>query len=89
MVYIKVKGLKDSNFIDFNNSQKLLIKNNELSISNEKWYRKFSEGNIAIKKEYYTLIVTANKCIPIYENNVFMDTKPYTLKNGVIIDDRL
>lgn len=40
-VYIKVKGLKDSNLIDFNNLQKLLIKNNELSISNEKWYRNF------------------------------------------------
>jgi len=31
----------------------------------------------------------ANKRIPIYENNVFVDTKPYTLKNGVIIDDGL
>jgi hypothetical protein len=87
--YIKVKGLKDSKFIDFNSLQKLLIKNNELSISNEKWYRNFSEGNITIKEELYTLIATANKRIPIYENNVFVDTKPYTLKNGVIIDDGL
>lgn len=39
--YIKVKGLKDSKFIDFNSLQKLLFKNNELSISNEKWYRNF------------------------------------------------
>jgi len=39
--YIKVKGLKDSKFIDFNSLQKLLIKNNKLSISNEKWYRNF------------------------------------------------
>ena len=39
--YIKVKGLKDSQIIEFKSLQKLLIKNNELSISNEKWYRKF------------------------------------------------
>ena len=39
--YIKVKGLKDSKLLDFNSLQKLLIKNNELSISNEKWYRNF------------------------------------------------
>ena len=39
--YIKVKGLKYSKFKDFNSLQKLLIKNNELSISNEKWYRNF------------------------------------------------
>jgi hypothetical protein len=39
--HIKVKGLKDSKFIDFNSLQKLLIKNKELSISNAKWYRKF------------------------------------------------
>jgi len=87
--FIKVKGLKDSKLIDFNSLHKLLIKNNKLSISNEKWYRNFSEGEINIKEELYTLIVTANKRIPIYENNVFVDTKPYTLKNGVIIDDGL
>jgi hypothetical protein len=33
------------------------------------WYRNFSEGNITIKEELYTLILTANKRIPIYENN--------------------
>jgi len=46
-------------------------------------------GNITIKEELYTLIATANKRIPIYEINVFVDTKAYTLKNGVIIDDGL
>jgi len=49
-VYIKVKGLKDSNFIDFNKLQKLLIKNNELSISNEKWYRNFKRVILLLKK---------------------------------------
>jgi hypothetical protein len=39
--YLKVKALKDSKFLDFNNLQILLFKNNELSISNEKWYRIF------------------------------------------------
>jgi predicted membrane-bound dolichyl-phosphate-mannose-protein mannosyltransferase len=88
-IKVKVKGLKDSKFIGFNRLQKLLIKNNELSISNVKWYRNFSESNINIKEELYTLIVTANKRIPIYEKNVFVDTKHYTLKNSVIIDDEL
>lgn len=87
--YIKVKGLKDSKNIDINSLQNLLIKNSELSISNEKWYRNFAEGNITIKEELYTLMVTENKRIPIYENNTFVDTKPYTLRNGIIIDDEL
>jgi len=35
---------------------------------------------ILLKEGLYTLIATANKRIPVYENNVFVDTKPYTLK---------
>lgn len=87
--YIKVKGLKDSKNIDFNSLQNLLIKNSELSISNEKWYRNFSEGNITIKEELYTLMVTENKRIPIYEKNIFVDTKAYTLKTGIIMGGEL
>ena len=86
---IKVKGLKDSNLLDFNSLQNLLIKNSELSIFNEKWHRNFSEGNIDIKKEFYTLMVTGNKRIPIYENDLFINTKPYTLNKGIIVDDEI
>ena len=34
-------------------------------------------------------MVTENKRIPIYENNIFVDTKAYTLKNGIIMGGEL
>lgn len=80
--YVKVKCLK--NTISFSQLKPLLIKDTSLKIHQEKWYRNISEGKITIKDELYTLMVTENKRILIYdESNQFVNTKAITLINGI------
>jgi hypothetical protein len=80
--HLKVKGLKNPiNYIDL---YSLLIKNNQLKIAQDKWYRDIKKGNILIKNEIYTLMITDNKRQIIYDNNKFINTKPYKLINGEI-----
>jgi hypothetical protein len=83
---IKVKGLKN-NSLRFKDLLPLKNRNNSLKISNEKWYKNIEQGNISIKNEIYTLIMTDNKRKIIYDNNnQFVDTKAFKLENGVIKD---
>lgn len=82
--YVKAKGAK--NIISFSDLKTLLIKDNKLVISQEKWYKNLSEGNIQIKKELYTLMITDNKRQLIFDNNnQFIDSKPLKLKNNQVI----
>jgi hypothetical protein len=81
--YVKVKGLK--NPVSFNQLKPLLIKDANLKINPEKWYRNISEGNIKILPEIYTLMINNQKRSLIYDNtNKFVDTSPIILNNGNI-----
>ena len=81
--YVKVKGLK--NPVSFKQLKPLLIKDANLKINQEKWYRNISEGNIKILPEIYTLMINNQKRSLIYDyTNKFVDTKPITLNNGKI-----
>lgn len=80
-IVTKVKGLKDSN-IPFSLFQSLLNKNDsKVYISNEKWARSLSKGNIVVKDQLYELSATENKRTFVYNSfNTAIDTKPLVLK---------
>lgn len=59
----KVKGFK--NKVDYYDLKSLLIKNNKLSLPQDKWFKDLSLGNITIKNQDYTLVPTENKRILI------------------------
>ena len=81
--YVRVKGLK--NPVSFNQLKPLLIKDTNLKINQEKWYRNVSEGNIKIIPEIYTLMINNQKRTLIFDNkNKFIDTKPIILNDGKI-----
>jgi hypothetical protein len=82
--YVRIKGLK--NPISFNELKPLLIKEQSISIKQEKWYRNISKGNIQIKQEVYTLINNNLKRKLIFENNKFVDTAPICLNENIITD---
>lgn len=64
----------------------LLYKNKTLEVSQEKWIKYIGKGQINIKNEIYTLIVTVNKRQLIFdEKNKFIDTKPLIINNDRII----
>lgn len=44
------------------------------SITNEKWFKNFSEGNIEMKDLAYTLRPTDNKRNLIFDNNILVAT---------------
>jgi hypothetical protein len=81
----KVKGFK--NKIDYYELKSLLNENSSLSLNQEKWFKNFSEGNISIKDQLYTLMVTANKRQLIYNNKQLIDTKPFIIENDKIIKE--
>ena len=82
--YIRIKGLK--NPIDFKDLKPLLHKNSKLEIKQEKWYSDISNGMFHVKDEIYSLMVTENKRTLLYnDDNIFYDTAPLKLKDGVIV----
>ena len=63
--------------IKFNDLKPLLIKNNSIKLNQEKWFKNIGQGNISIKDEIYTLMLTENKRELIFDNNnIFIETKP-------------
>lgn len=84
--FIKIKGLKNS--ISFKKLSSLLFKDKKLKIPQDKWYKHISKGEINIKQEVYTLMITDNKRKLVFnENNEFVDTLPLTLQDGKIINN--
>ena len=67
----------------------MLVKNKNLLLEQEKWFRSIQEGNITIKKQLYTLqsSPTENKRQLIYKNNKLIGTKPFTIDNKNIINN--
>ena len=57
----KVKGLTKNVPLTFEDFDSLLIKNNELEKSQEKWYKSLEDATISVKDQLYTLKVNSNK----------------------------
>lgn len=79
--HVKNKGVK--NPIKFIKLYKLLFKNNQLEIKQEKWFRNVSESNIRVDRNTkHTLKLSSLKRNIIFKNNKFVDTKPLVLKDS-------
>jgi hypothetical protein len=73
--YVKAKGYK--NTLTYDQLKSLLIKDSELKVKQEKWYKNYGGGEIVVKDEIYTLMVTTNKRDLIYNSEgVLVDTSP-------------
>jgi len=55
----KIKGYK--NQVSFKDLKKLLIKNENLELVQDKWFKNVIEGNISIQDQIYNLKVNQNK----------------------------
>jgi hypothetical protein len=73
----KIKGFK--NPISFNSLKSLLIKDSKLDLNQEKWFKSISEGNISVRNQIYSLMVTDNKRQLIYDKHILIGTKPYII----------
>lgn len=81
----KVKGLKDKVSVD--KLEDLLIKDSELELVNEKWFKDKESGTIEVRNEPYTLTVTDSKRELIYDgNNRFVATEPYKIDESKKIE---
>lgn len=76
----KIKGSKNNHGIAFTDLENLLYKESVLRITQEKWYRSFTQSTINIRKTLYTLKVTENKRALIYTNDKFVYTRPFVLE---------
>nr|YP_009652969.1 DNA polymerase [Taiwanofungus camphoratus]QCG70007.1 DNA polymerase [Taiwanofungus camphoratus] len=75
----KIKGFK--NTVPFDDIKSLLIKDNKLNLNHIKWFRSLVNGNITLKDQIYELQKTENKREIIYNNNLAISTKPYSISN--------
>ena len=86
---IKAKGIIRPNEtnLTLDDFISLLKKDSDLILEQEKMYKDFSNAQINIKKDTYKIMSNSNKRIPIYsEDNVFIGTKPFTIKEDQIIN---
>lgn len=85
---VKIKGFK--NKLSFYELNFVLYKDTVIQRSHEKWYRNWSEGNIFIKKELYSLMVTGNKRQLIFDSyQKLVDTRPYIMVDGIILNNNI
>lgn len=72
---IKIKGVNSK--LSFNEIVRLLKKDNNILIPNEKWYKNIKDGNILIKIELYNLTIKSTKRVLIFdENGILINTQP-------------
>ena len=77
----KVKGYKNHQNITFDDFKSLLKKDAlPLELHHDKWFRSLSNGEITIKDQVYNLIKTENKREFIYENDLAINTKAFSIK---------
>jgi len=83
---IKVKGLKNTSSLNYNDFKNLLNKNFIVEKSHQKWIRNLSESKINIIAQIYSIKVTDNKRLLIYDNNnKLISTENYKIdKNKTI-----
>jgi len=65
-IITKVKGLKDTTTLNYNDFDNLLNKNFIIERSHKKWYRQLTESKINILEQIYSIKVTDNKRELIY-----------------------
>lgn len=80
---IKIKGLTANviSNLSFSDLEELLHKDSSREFSQAKWFRSITEGNISIKNQEYTLRVTNNKRELIYDNDLLVNTRPFTIND--------
>jgi DNA polymerase type B, organellar and viral len=72
---IRIKGVNSN--LSLNDLAKLLKKDTNIQIPNEKWYKNIQDGNIQIKIELYNLTIRSTKRELIYnENGILVNTQP-------------
>jgi hypothetical protein len=80
-IVTKVKGFKDN--INFEMLESLLVKNSNLSLKQDKWFRDMTNGKIDIKSQVYSLRATENKRQFVYDKRgIAVDTKPYIINEN-------
>ena len=80
-IIAKVKGYKNHQNITFDDFKSLLKKDAlPLELHHDKWFRSLSNGEITIKDQVYNLIKTENKREFIYENDLAINTKAFSIK---------
>lgn len=83
---VKIKGLKNNLF--YYELNFVLYKETVIEKTQGKWHRNWKNGNIKIKKEIYSLMITGNKRQLIFGFfSKLVATKPYIYINGVIINN--
>jgi uncharacterized protein YbcV (DUF1398 family) len=81
---IKIKGSKKNHGVTVAYLESLLTKDATIELNQEKWFRNITESLINIRSTLYTLKVTENKRQLVYLDDIFVDTKPLIIENGVI-----
>ena len=71
---VKIKGSKIK--MKISDLEPLLLKDSNLKIVQEKWFKNLPEQHIKIIKTAYTLKVTENKRQLVYKDGILVDTKP-------------
>jgi hypothetical protein len=84
---VKVKGLK--NPVSFWKLKSLIYKDSKYGSYEERWYRQINHGLIEISKGNRNTRITDTKRDLIFDScGKFIDTRPYVLKNGIIIYEK-
>jgi DNA polymerase type B, organellar and viral len=84
----KVKGLKHDVPITLNEFKLLLGKDAFVTKHQTKWFRSLSDANINLLENIYTLKITDNKRLLIYnKDNRLTGTKPYVIDNRKVINN--
>jgi len=76
---VKIKGVTEeiSSKIHINDLEYLLIEDSNKLITQEKWYKSLTSGEITITDVLYNLKVTGNKRQAIYDEGIFNSTEPF------------
>ena len=61
-----------------------MVKDSSKDFIQSKWFKELFSGNIKVSEVAYKLKVTNNKRSPIYQGDVFSNSKPY-LYDDIII----
>jgi hypothetical protein len=79
---LKSKGLKES--IKYHELFSLLLKGKEKIVYQDKWFKDLKDSTIQIRQTPYTLKVTMNKRQLIYDQDMYINSKPFHLIDGKI-----
>lgn len=80
---IKIKGVskEHSEKVSWEDFLYLLRKDSVMEFEQEKWINNLLGGSISIRNIVYTLKVTSNKRECIFEDNLFVATRPYNYED--------